>query len=300
MKDTTKKIAGAQHNTEEMVEAGVEMGLVTSDTPTTKQFSATPIAGDTTRVENLENRLWQLLFFAAIPILGIFVGFGGYLGVQVVEINANIATLMSKAEQTEREFVKVDEQFEKIDEQFEKVDQKFEKVDEQLTDLKVQFTRMDEKVTAMDKKMTVMDERVTVMDKKVTAMDKKVTAMDKKVTVMDGALQKILGILEDKLGVSSPVPEALPRETDIGFDPDRDRPVATPLTDPLSDGIDPYLSQPEATPLQEQADVRPDIQPGQAEQPKPMHNNTGGGIGGPEGIPNTGGGIGGPEGIPSE
>ena len=277
MKDTTKKGTGVQHNTEEKVGAGVDMVLVTSDTPTTKQFSATPIAGDTTRVENLENRFWQLLFFAAIPIFGIFVGFGVYLGVQVGEINTNIATLVSKAEQTEQEFVKVDEQFEKIDEQFEKIDQKFEKIDEQLTDLKVQFTRMDVKMTAMDKKMT---------------------AMDKKMTVMDGTLQKILGILESKLWTSSPVPEALPKETDIGFDPDRS--TATPLIDQAGDGIDPYLSQPGAAPLQEQADVRPDIQPGQAEQPKPMHKNTGGGIGGPEGIPNTGGGIGGPEGIPSE
>nr|MCA8836349.1 hypothetical protein [Pseudomonadota bacterium] len=64
-----------------------------------------------------------------------------------------------------------------------------------------------------------------------------------------------------------------------------DQPVTTPLVDQTGAEQNPYLGQPGSAPLKEQADVGPDVQPEQSEPVKPWYNDTGGGIGGPEGIP---------------
>ncbi|MCA8836380.1 MAG: hypothetical protein K8963_00815, partial [Proteobacteria bacterium] len=85
--------------------------------------------------------------------------------------------------------------------------------------------------------------------------------------------------------VSSSVPEAVPGETDISFDPNQDQPTMKPKEDQIKGKLGSYPNQPGATPLTKQADVRPDVQPMQAGQPKPPRKNNGGGIGGPEGPP---------------
>ncbi|MCH9663920.1 MAG: hypothetical protein K0U66_09765, partial [Gammaproteobacteria bacterium] len=84
---------------------------------------------------------------------------------------------------------------------------------------------------------------------------------------------------------SSSVPEAVPGETDISFDPEPDQPTMKPKEDQIKGKLGSYPNQPGSTPLTKQADVGPDVQPMQAGQPKPPHKNKGGGIGGPEGPP---------------
>ncbi|MCA8838456.1 MAG: hypothetical protein K8963_11500, partial [Proteobacteria bacterium] len=147
------------------------------------------------------------------------------------------------------------------DVRFDRMDDRIDKVVEKVTELRVDFVRMDERITGMDERM------------------------DERMTRMEGTLKQMFEFMKEKARVSSSVPEAVPGETDISFDPDQDQPTMKPKEDQMGGKLGSHPNQLGSKPLTKQADVGPDVQPMQAGQLKPPHQNKGGGIGGPEGPP---------------
>ena len=268
-----------------MVAAGFKKNFAMKVANIIERSIAVPIEGIRAEIERMDKSLRWILGSVAIPTLILMIGGGGYMAKQTYDINADVAEIKGSVAQLEK---RMDDQFEDVDGKFEDVDGKFESVN-------ARIDRFEERVDAQFKEVKAqfkeVDVRFKEVDKQLTDLKIRSVRMEEQGVQRDKVLNSILVLLKEKAGISSSVPEAVPGETDISFDPDQDQPTLKPKEDQIDQidqirsRLDPHSNQPRATPLTKQADVSPDVQPMQAGQPKPPHNNKGGGIGGPEGYP---------------
>ena len=282
MKNSTNKVTDKQHNTGEMVKAGVGKGLATIVAGIIESSIAEPIAGVMARFDELEKKfhefekkLWWKLAIIALAILPIIFGIDAYLITQIHEVKNSVVRLEVTVKQIDEHRVKFEKRFE----------ERGVRVDKQLADLKIQITRVEGRMDGMEGRMIGIEGRMSGIEGRMSGMERRMSGIEGRMIGVEVALKQIFEFMKDKSKIGSPAPEALPEETDIGSDPDPDQPVTTPLVDQTGAEQNPYLGQPGSAPLKEQADVRPDVQPEQSEPVKPWYNDTGGGIGGPEGIP---------------
>ena len=292
MVETTKKITDVQRNADEMVAVGFKENLAMKVASIIERSIATPIDGLRVEIkgirdgiEKLDKKVGWFSGRVAISAILLLIGACGYMSKQVDDLNTDVGEIKGAIVQMEKrfddQFEQVDTQFEKVDAKFEQVDARIEKVDEKVTKLQVDFARMDERITGIDGRMTRMEGQMTEMQGRMTRMDERMTRVE-------GTVNQIFEFMKEQAGINSSVPEAVPGETDISFDPDQGQPTMKPKEDQIDQikgKLGSHPTQPGSTPLTKQADVGPDAQPIQAGQPKPPHNGKGGGIGGPESYP---------------
>ncbi len=288
MVETTKKVTDAQRNADEMVAVGLKENLAMKVASIIERSIAMPIdglraeikgiraeiKGIRDEIEKLDKKVGWFSGRVAISAILLIIGACGYMSKQIDDLNTDVGEIKGAIVQMEKRF---DDQFEQVDTKFEQVDAQFEKVNEKVTKLQVDFARMDERITGIDGRMTRMEGQMTEMQGRMTRVE--------------GTVNQIFEFMKEQARINSSVPEAVPGETDISFDPDQGQPTMKPKEDQI-DQIDQikgklgsHPTQLGSTPLTKQADVGPDAQPMQAGQPKPPLENKGGGIGGPESYP---------------